>query len=82
MHPLLVLYRLQTRALVRRLLGNLRTVKGVLLFLFGVADPTRLHDQDFPGIGHPGQSISPTLPRGHATGWVIYLTSTRPAGPR
>jgi hypothetical protein len=34
---LLLLYRLQSRAVVRRLVGNLRTVKGVLLFVFGVA---------------------------------------------
>jgi hypothetical protein len=37
MHPLLVLYRLQSRAVFRRLVGNLRSVKGVFLALFGVA---------------------------------------------
>src|SRR3954452_14558776 len=37
MHPLLLLYRLQSRAVLRRLVGNLRTPQGVLLFLFGLA---------------------------------------------
>src|SRR4051812_38858166 len=37
MHALLFLYRLQSRAVVRRLVGNLGTVKGVLLFVFGLA---------------------------------------------
>jgi len=37
MHPLFLLYRLHTRAVLRRLVGNLRSPKGVLLFLFGLA---------------------------------------------
>lgn len=37
MHPLVMLYRLQSRALVRRLTRNVRSVKGALLAVFGVA---------------------------------------------
>lgn len=37
MHPLLTLYKLQGKSLVRRLTRNMRTVKGALLFIFGIA---------------------------------------------
>src|SRR3954451_13049917 len=37
MHPLFLLYRLQSRAVFLRLVGNPHTVKGIFLFLFGLA---------------------------------------------
>src|SRR4051812_42271548 len=37
MNPLFLLYRLHSRAVLRRLVGNLRSPKGVVLFLFGLA---------------------------------------------
>src|SRR3954453_20488949 len=36
MHPLVMLYRLQARALGRRMTRNMRSVKGILLAIFGV----------------------------------------------
>ena len=36
MHPLVLLYKLQAKALYRRLTRNLRSVKGAFLFIVGV----------------------------------------------
>src|SRR3954469_23684794 len=68
MHPLFLLYRLHSRAVLRRLVGNLRSPKGVLLFLFGLAvvglwlAPSLWQAMHMPRTGpHVVQALAPVL---------------------
>src|SRR6266571_5077726 len=48
MHPLVMLYKLQAKALYRRLTRNLKSVKGTFLFIVGVLVVFLRHASGWP----------------------------------